>query len=83
MAARQMLAVVIALVVIITIATPAIAEGLEPTTIILIAGAAVTVIAVVAVVIIANVVERRRVDQERPDGPPMVVALRVPTTESP
>jgi len=78
-----MLAVVIALVLIITIATPARAEALEPTTIILIVGVAVTIIAVVAVVIIANVEERRRAAEERPDGSAMVVALGVPATESP
>jgi hypothetical protein len=56
----RFVALVLAVVLTVVLAQPARAEALEPTTILLIAGAAVAVVLVIAVVIIANLYEHQQ-----------------------
>ena len=80
---RRSLAIVLLVVMIVTLARPARAEALEPTTIILIVSGAIVLVAVLVVLIVANVTDyQRRGRAENTDGPPLVLAGTV-AAESP
>jgi hypothetical protein len=66
----------LAVVLTVVLAQPARAEALEPTTLILIAGAAVAVVLVIAVVIIANLHEAQQ-------GQSALMIARAEPTEAP
>ena len=65
----RVLALALAVVLLVTFATPAKAEALEPTTILAIAGAAVLVLVLIVYLIVANV-EGPKMSQSQPlEGP--------------
>ena len=55
----RMLALVLAVVLLVTVATPAPAEAVEIGTVLLIAGAVVVVVIIIGFLVVANVSERR------------------------
>ena len=80
---RRSLAVVLLVVMIVTLARPARAEALEPTTIILIVSGAIVLVAVLVVLIIANVSDyQRRGRVENTEGRALILAGAV-AVESP
>jgi hypothetical protein len=92
MTTRRTLALVVALVLLITAVTPARAEAFEVGTGLLIAGAVVVVVIIVAFLIIANVSERQkvaagetdsRVAAEEPETRVVVIALEPRPAETP
>lgn len=71
MTSYRTIALVLVLVMLITAATPARAEAIEPLTILAIASAAVVVIILVTFLIVANMSDRRMA--EVPDDRPVAV----------
>ncbi|HEY3097556.1 MAG TPA: hypothetical protein VGL14_01525 [Methylomirabilota bacterium] len=84
----RMIALVLVVVLLVTVATPARAEAMEVGTIIFLVGVGVAVLIVVAYLIVANVSQHRRVEAPvtppMADGGPLVLVAHVhATTESP
>jgi uncharacterized membrane protein len=84
----RMIALVLVVALLITAVTPARAEAMEITTILLLVSVGVAVVILVAFLIIANVADRQRAevpaDQWKADGTPLVlVTYLAPPAESP
>jgi hypothetical protein len=83
----RMIALVLVVVLLVTVATPARAEALEVGTILLLVSAGIVVVILVAYLIVANVSERRRAEAPvgvpAADAGPLVLVHVSPATESP
>jgi succinate-acetate transporter protein len=73
----RVLALALAVVLLVTFATPAKAEAIEPFTILAIAGAAIIVIVLIVYLVVANV-ENPKMSESQPLPGPLVAAEQPP-----
>jgi hypothetical protein len=78
MLTRQAVLIVLIVALLVAAVQPGRAEAIEPTTLILIAGAGVVVLVIVAYLVIANIDSSRRSAEGQPDEAPVLVALVTP-----